>query len=73
MAALFQGHEATATLLIEKGADVNAQGKYYGNALEAALIKCHEAIATLLIEKGADINAQGGEYGNALYVASGRP
>jgi hypothetical protein len=28
--------KAIAKLLIEKGADVNAQGGYYGNALQAA-------------------------------------
>jgi ankyrin repeat protein len=61
-----EGHEAIAKLLIEKGADVNAQGGFYGNALQAASYEGHEAIAKLLIEKGADVNAQGGYYGNAL-------
>jgi hypothetical protein len=27
---------SVVTLLLEKGADVNAQGGYYGNALQAA-------------------------------------
>jgi ankyrin repeat protein len=31
-AASTGGHEAIVKLLIEKGADVNVQGEYYGNA-----------------------------------------
>ncbi|KAF2679335.1 hypothetical protein K458DRAFT_347022, partial [Lentithecium fluviatile CBS 122367] len=52
------GHCRTVTLLVEKGADVNAQGGQYGNALQAASAKGHEPIAKLLVEKGADVNAQ---------------
>ena len=59
-----------ARKLIEKGADVNAQGGRHGNALYAASAGDHEAITALLIEKGADVNAQGVYYGNALYAAS---
>jgi ankyrin repeat protein len=59
-----------ATLLLDKGADVNAQGGYYGNALQAASAGGHKEMATLLLDKGADVNAQGGEYGNALQAAS---
>ena len=44
-------------LLIEKGADANAQGGYYGNSLQTASYGGHEAIEKLLIEKGADVNA----------------
>jgi ankyrin repeat protein len=47
------------TLLLEKGADVNAQGGHYGNALQAASGGGHDSIVTLLLEKGADVNAQG--------------
>ena len=68
--ALAEGHEAVAELLIENGADVNAQGGLYGNALQAASYEGLEAIAKLLIENGADVNAQGGYYGNALQAAS---
>ncbi|KAH7065082.1 hypothetical protein B0J12DRAFT_24715 [Macrophomina phaseolina] len=57
-------------LLVEKGADVNAQGGYYGNALQAASVRGHEQVVRLLLEKGADVNAQGGRYGNALQAAS---
>jgi ankyrin repeat protein len=46
-------------LLLDKGADVNAQGGYYGNALQAASSDGHEAVVKLLLNKGADVNAQG--------------
>ena len=61
--------EASHTLL-EMGADVNAQGGYFGNALQAASHKGHGEIAKLLIYKGANVNAQGGYYWNALQAAS---
>ncbi|KAL5328216.1 hypothetical protein ACEPPN_001712 [Leptodophora sp. 'Broadleaf-Isolate-01'] len=69
-AASLGGHEAIAALLIEKGANVNAQGGYHGNALQAASARGHEAIVVLLIEKGADVNTQSKRYGNALQKAS---
>jgi ankyrin repeat protein len=56
--------------LLDKGADVNAQGGEYGNALSAASFGGHEQAVKMLLDKGADVNAQGGPYGNALQVAS---
>ncbi|KAJ7503922.1 hypothetical protein B0H11DRAFT_2222008 [Mycena galericulata] len=56
--------------LLEKGADVNAQGGDYGNALQAASSGGHTEIVRALLEKGADVNAQGEYYGNALQAAS---
>jgi ankyrin repeat protein len=53
-------------LLLKKGADVNAQGGFYSNALQAASEGGHEAIVKLLLKKGVNVNAQGGEFGNAL-------
>ena len=58
--------------LLEQGAEVNAQGGYFVNALQAASYKGHEAIVKVLLEKGAEINAQEGYYGNALQIASFR-
>ena len=52
--------------LLEMGADADAQGGKYANALQTASIGSHEVIAKLLIEKWADVNAQGGACGNAL-------
>jgi ankyrin repeat protein len=56
--------------LIRQGANINAQGGFYGNALQAASVNGHDKVVELLLDKGADINAQGGYYGNALQAAS---
>ena len=40
-------------MLLDKGADVNAQGGEYGNALQAASAGGHEAVVRLLVDKGA--------------------
>ncbi|KAK4170581.1 Pfs NACHT and ankyrin domain protein, partial [Triangularia setosa] len=58
--------------LLEKGAEVNAQGGNLGNALQAASFRGHQDIVTLLLDKGADVNAQGGNLGNALYAVSSK-
>jgi hypothetical protein len=58
------------SLLFGTEVDVNAQGGYYGNALQAAIAEGHEQIAKLLLEQNADVNVQGGHYGNALQAAS---
>ncbi|CAG8262989.1 unnamed protein product [Penicillium salamii] len=68
--ASFDGLVAPVKELIAKGADVNAQGGLYANALCAASAEGHQEIVTLLLDKGADFNAQGSEYGNALCAAS---
>ena len=57
-------------LLLEKGADINAQGGNYGNALQAASMGGYDQIVQRLLEQGADVNAQGGYSGNALQAAS---
>ncbi|KAF2259137.1 hypothetical protein CC78DRAFT_586295, partial [Lojkania enalia] len=62
----------TVNCLLNRGTDVNAQGGFYGNALQAASEGGHEQIVRLLVDKGADVNAQGGFYGNALQAASFR-
>ncbi|KAG5827100.1 hypothetical protein H9Q74_002810 [Fusarium xylarioides] len=60
---------AARDLAIE-GADVNAHGGEYGNALQAALNEGHQEVVQLLLDKGVDVNARGVEYGNALQTAS---
>jgi ankyrin repeat protein len=64
------GNAAIVRMLVERGADVKAQGGYYGNALQAAAFGGHKSIASLLLEYKADVNAQGGSYGNALQAAA---
>ena len=59
-------------LLLDNGANVNAQSEHYGNALYAASERGHEAVVKLLLDKGANVNAQSEHYGNALYATSYR-
>jgi len=61
---------AIVKLLLDKGADVNGQGEYYGNALQAAARYGNKTIVSLLLDKGANVNAQGGCSGNALQAAA---
>jgi ankyrin repeat protein len=57
-------------LLLEAGADVNAQFRDYETALYVASLEGHESVVKLLLEAGADVNAQFRDYETALYVAS---
>jgi ankyrin repeat protein len=66
------GQHVMARTLLDNGAEVNAQGGAYGNALQAASARGHEQVVKTLLNAGADINAQGGHYGNALQAASAR-
>ena len=59
-------------LLLDKGADVNAQGGRYGNALYVASERGHEQVVKLLLDKGADVSAEGRRYDNALQAASAK-
>ena len=68
-AASLKGHEKVVQILIDAGADVNAQGRY-DNALNAASKEGHKTVVEILIDAGADMNARGGYYGNALQAAS---
>ncbi|KAK1641297.1 hypothetical protein BDP81DRAFT_131052 [Colletotrichum phormii] len=56
--------------LLKHGADIQAQGGMYGNALQATSLEGHKEVIQMLLDKGADVNAQGGKYGNALQAAS---
>ncbi|KAF4419061.1 hypothetical protein FACUT_11591 [Fusarium acutatum] len=68
--ACLAGLAGAARDLMTEGADVNAQGGEYGNALQAASYYSKLEIVQLLLQKGADVNAQGGYFGNALQAAS---
>jgi ankyrin repeat protein len=50
---------------LDQGADINAQGGYYGNAFQAASSGGHQEIVKLLLGQGADVNVHGGEIDNA--------
>jgi ankyrin repeat protein len=68
--AVGKEHMQVVKLLIDKGAQVDAQNGRYGNALQAASSRGHEAGVKMLLDKGAEVNAHGGHYGNALQAAS---
>ncbi|KAF5019949.1 hypothetical protein F66182_8046, partial [Fusarium sp. NRRL 66182] len=58
MRALEQGHSDMAQLLMNQGADVNAQhGRHGWSALIWAARRGDELIARILIDRGADVNA----------------
>jgi ankyrin repeat protein len=64
------GHKQVVKLLVDKGAEVNAQGGGYGNALQTASARGYKEIVKLLLDKGAEVDAQGGYYGDTLQAAS---
>ncbi|KAJ5927154.1 hypothetical protein N7516_008927 [Penicillium verrucosum] len=84
-AASLGGYESVVQILLEAGADVNAQGGRCGNALQAAAWKGSSELVQILLRAGADVNAQGvqillragadvnaqgGTCGNALQAAA---
>lgn len=64
------GHDRIVQMLLDRGADVNAQGGGYGSALQAASARGYDKIVQTLLDRSADISAQGGKHGNALQAAS---
>ncbi|CAG7962744.1 unnamed protein product [Penicillium nalgiovense] len=77
-------NEKVVQTLLDHGVGVNAQGGFFGNALQAASFgffnggaqeeyyerAVDEKMVQTLLDHGADVNAQGGKYGNALQAAS---
>jgi len=69
MAAAWE-HAELVTLLLDRGANINAVGGFYGTALAAiATQPGDEKMASLLLDRGADMNAWGGFYGTPLAAA----
>jgi len=64
------GRSEIVILLLEGGADVNAQGGLHGNALQAASRRGYDNVVQILLNHGADVNARGEDYNNAMQVAS---
>lgn len=68
--ASLRGQSVIVKWLLEKGADVNAQGGKYGNALHAAVSGGYSEVVQQLLDSGADVNAQGEYFANALQAAA---
>ncbi|KAI8405778.1 hypothetical protein FOFC_13239 [Fusarium oxysporum] len=68
--ACFAGLTETVRVLLSTNRNVNSQGGYYGNSLQAASYGGHKEVVRLLLDKEADVNAQRSHYGNALEAAS---
>ncbi|KAK4223169.1 ankyrin repeat-containing domain protein [Podospora fimiseda] len=69
-AAARENKYGAVLLLLERGADPNLQGDFYGTAFKAAAYSYHgQESFQLLIDRGANIHLQGGYYGNALLAA----
>ncbi|OQE18125.1 hypothetical protein PENFLA_c022G00387 [Penicillium flavigenum] len=68
-AASLEGHEKVVEMLLNRGADVNAQGGEFGNPLQAASCQGHDKVVQILLDRGADMNTQCGRFGNALHAA----
>ncbi|KAF7341365.1 Ankyrin repeat-containing protein [Mycena venus] len=64
-----RGDTTTVGLLLDHGADPNAQFGQYGSALQRASGTGHEEIVNNLIKHGADVDASG-PFGSALQRAS---
>ena len=69
-AAALRGAGDIVSLLLDRGADINAVGGHGGTALVAAASCGRKDIVSLLLDRGADINAVGGHYGTALAAAA---
>ena len=63
------GKTENVTMLLEKGADVNAEDDYGITALMCASENGHTEIVSMLLEKGADVHAKDNDGTTALMFA----
>jgi uncharacterized protein len=70
MGVAFKGYTDIATLLIERGADLNLQHGNGGTALMFAVLFGRNNVVQLLIEKGADLQVRDTRGLSALDIAA---
>lgn len=58
-AASYEGHEKMVQMLLDAGADLNAQGGEYGNALRAASLDGHEKVVQILLKARSQPGVKG--------------
>ncbi|KAL1598065.1 hypothetical protein SLS59_007075 [Nothophoma quercina] len=67
--AALLGLSTITQLLLEQGAQADAEGGRWGNALQAASYGGHELVVKILLDNKANVNALGGPHGSALNAA----
>jgi hypothetical protein len=67
--AAISGRVEIIRVLLDRGADVNAQGGIWGSALGLATDSGRLEAVRLLLDRGAEVNAPAGIHRNALAVA----
>ena len=72
VAASAQGHVGAVTLLLDRGAKSNREGRRYGRALSAAVLENQSPVVQLLLARGADIHVEAGRVPRPLHLASFR-
>jgi len=71
--ASYRGHTRVVQVLLDSGADVNAQCGHNHDAisgLHGASSSGHVSIVEILLKRGADVNLPHGDYRTPLYMAS---
>ena len=68
--AIFLDLPETATLLLNNGADISADGGVLGTPLQVAAYRGHKALVQQLLDLGADIEAWRGDHGSAIQAAA---
>lgn len=71
--AVSYGNTFIVKTLLEKGADVNAEGGHYGTSLQASLVCDNPEVISLIMSYNPNVHSQSGKkYGNCLTAAASR-